>query len=239
MKIHADDLIKFARTLEETAISTLSGSSTFTVTVTDKGMNYTPSSTGRPRKQAYNYIKRVCDQFSETQSYRRSDYSFTAHASYVLALIDRYVNNSADEEFEIPDFAGSSEVPYDEMDSNIVSLAKAINAIPGIYSVSSCGGHHDNTPHQLPWGRWEVMFQLDLTDEDSPTSEAWLSLEALAYSISKCFRRGDGELSIGAWSPAPDLNGFGESITFTLKGKDVDPDVLAKFLISFLDVEPG
>lgn len=239
MNVNADELIKFAKTLEDTPITTLSGSSTFTVAVTEKGMNYTPSSTGKPRKQTYSYIKRICDQFSRTQSFRRGDYSFTAHAAYILALIDRYVKTEVEgEEFDISEVDLGAAVPYGEMDSNIVGLAKAINAIPGLYTVGSCGGHRNNTPNQLPWGQWEVILQLELSEDNSPLVEAWHNLEALAYAISKCFDSGTGDVYIKVWSAAPDLNGYGESISFTMKGKDVSPDELMNFLIRFFELNP-
>jgi len=105
MIVDPDDLIEFARTIEGELLTTLSGSSTFTVAVTEKkGIDYTPDSTGKPRHQTYNYTKRVCEQFSETQSLRRSEYGFTAHGSYVLALIDLYIKTfeeqkSSDQKF--------------------------------------------------------------------------------------------------------------------------------------------
>jgi hypothetical protein len=64
----------------------------FTVCVTEKGMEYTPLSTGKVRPQSYKRIKRVCDQFSLTNSFERQEYSFTVHGSYVLAIIGKYVN---------------------------------------------------------------------------------------------------------------------------------------------------
>ncbi len=218
MNVNADDLIKFARTLEGELLSTLSGTSTFTVEVKEKGMDYVPTSTGKARKQSYNYIKRICDRFSETQSFRRTDYAFTAHGSYALALIDRYVN-SAD--------------PYNGMDQNIVGLVNALNAFDGIYTVSSCGGHQNNTPYQLPLGKWEVMFMLEAARVNSPSVQAWLTLELLAFGFSKCFDAGDGKVQITVFSPDPFLNGPGDSITFTLEGNDVDPDALADWLVDF------
>jgi hypothetical protein len=92
MRVTADDLIVFARTLEGQLITTMSRKATFRVEVTDKGMEYIPTSSGKPRKQTYSYIKRICDHFSDTQSFRKSDYGFTAHASYALALIEKYIN---------------------------------------------------------------------------------------------------------------------------------------------------
>lgn len=33
--------------------------------------------------------------------------------------------------------------PYDEMDEPVVRLCKALNALPGIRTIGSCGGHHE------------------------------------------------------------------------------------------------
>ncbi len=218
MKVNADDIIKFAGSLKGKAIPTLSGTNAFTVDVTDKGLIYTPLSTEKPRIQSYPYIKRICDCFSETGSLRHKDYSFTAHATYALALIDRYVKEAS---------------VYDDMDPNIVSLVKAINEFPGIYTVSSCGGHRNNKPYQLPAGSWEVMFMLEAARVYSPSVDAWLSLEALAYAFSKCFNASPGEIRLSVYSPSPALNGPGESITFVLEGKDVDPEKVAAWLSEF------
>lgn len=93
MKIDADDLIAFAKTLEGQTLETLSRKSQFTVLVTRVGMDYTPTSSGKARQQYYKVIKKICDKFSETSSFAGSEYkNFTANSSYVLALIDRYIN---------------------------------------------------------------------------------------------------------------------------------------------------
>lgn len=214
MRVTAEELIGFARTIEGTLITTSSGSSTFGVKVTDKGMEYTPTSTGKTRKQTYDYIKRICDQYSETQSLRKSEYGFTAHATYALALINRYIALALD--------------PLNDMDANIVSLVQALNAWPGIQTVSSCGGHKDNKDYQLPMGEWQVMFQLEPARVYSPSVQAWLSLEALAYGFSKRFE--SDKVCLTVFSTDPFLNGSGESIYFNLKGKDIEPDAAAKFL---------
>jgi len=122
---------------------------------------------------------------------------------------------------------------YDEMDSNIVSLVKALNAFDGIYTISSCGGHRNNKSYQLPRGRWDIFFRLKPARVNSPSVQAWLTLELLAYAFSKCFDTGKGNISLTVSSPSPFLNGPGECISFILKGKDVDPDVLANWLVEF------
>lgn len=98
MQVDADKLIEFAKTLEGQILETRKRKCQFTVRVTPKGMEYTPLSTDKARPQSYKWIKRVCEQFSLTNSFQRQEYSFTVHGSYVLALIEKYVkivsNNS-------------------------------------------------------------------------------------------------------------------------------------------------
>ena len=92
MQVDADKLIAFTKTLEGQVLETRKRKCQFTVRVTEKGMEYTPLSTGTVRKQSYKWIKRICDQFSLTNSFERQEYNFTVHGSYVLALIGKYVN---------------------------------------------------------------------------------------------------------------------------------------------------
>lgn len=93
MKVDADKLIDFAKTLEGQRLETLTRKKGFRVLVTKIGMDYTPESTGKARHQYKKVIRDICDRFSETNSYAGSEYrSFTANASYVLALIDKYTN---------------------------------------------------------------------------------------------------------------------------------------------------
>lgn len=124
-------------------------------------------------------------------------------------------------------------IPYSEMDANIVALAKAINAFDGIYTTSSCGGHSKNKKYQLPDNRWEVTFQLEPARQNSPSVRAWLALEFLVYAFCKCFSSDAGDVRITTFSPSPYLNGHGQSISFTLEGKDVNPDDVAEWLLAF------
>jgi len=124
-------------------------------------------------------------------------------------------------------------VPYSEMDANIVALAKAINAIDGLYTVSSCGGHKNNKEYQLPADRWEVTFRLEPARQNSPSVRAWLALEFLVYTFCKCYYSDKGDVRITTFSPSPYLNGPGSSISFTMEGKGVNPDDVAKWLAEF------
>lgn len=113
---------------------------------------------------------------------------------------------------------------YDDLDKNIASLVRALNDWPGIKTVSSCGGHLNNKPHQLPWGQWEVMFELEPARLNSPSVKAWLSLETLAYGFTKRF--GLGKIRLAVLS-------LGEEVIFMLEGSDINPDVVVEFLNRF------
>ena len=78
------------------SISTVAGRATFKVRVVPKGLEFTPDSSGTPRLHRWSYVERVLDVFSESGSLKVSDYSFTMHASYHLALIEAFVNDSAE-----------------------------------------------------------------------------------------------------------------------------------------------
>jgi hypothetical protein len=119
------------------------------------------------------------------------------------------------------------------MDPNIVALAKTISSFDGLYTISSCGGHADNKHYQLPADEWEVSFQLEPARQNSPSVRAWLALEFLVYAFCKCFGSDEGDVKITTFSPSPYLNGPGQSISFSLEGKGVNPDEVAKWLRGF------
>lgn len=127
------------------------------------------------------------------------------------------------------------EAPYDEMDQNIVRLAKALNSFDGIYTVGSCGGHPDAQAYQNPEGTWSILFQLESARLYSPSTAAWLSLEFLVWAFNNNYRRGGWNVNITTYAPPPYLNELGGSIFFTAEGMDVDPDQIAENLMSLKD----
>ena len=95
--INADELIRFSRTLENEKLKALSRRKTFTVKVTNVGLEFTPLSTSISRKHPVKWLDRVCKEFSRTNSFHPSDYAnITANASHVLAIIFRYLKNDPD-----------------------------------------------------------------------------------------------------------------------------------------------
>jgi hypothetical protein len=94
--IDTDDVIRFARELEGYDVSTLAHGSPFRVHVTEKGLVYIPLSTGRPRRHDHKWLKRVCDEFSRTNSFKAGHYHHCSkNASYALAVIQRYLTREA------------------------------------------------------------------------------------------------------------------------------------------------
>jgi hypothetical protein len=116
--------------------------------------------------------------------------------------------------------------PLGGIDENVVGLVTELNAWPGLFTTSSCGGHPDPVSGQCPEGVWQIYVDLRLDDEERPLLESWLSLEYLAYVCSK--RLGGIDLRVFASAPFP--NGFGESITFIMTGSG-DPQTTADQLV--------
>ncbi len=117
-----------------------------------------------------------------------------------------------------------SDIPYAEIDSNVVELIKALNAFPDIVTTSSCGGHRNSKPYQKPEGEWEIFLSL-VTVEGKPTDDAWTSIELLAFAFTKVF----GGTGLRVVSADPFLNGFGDSISYVAEGK-TSPDSIAREL---------
>jgi hypothetical protein len=84
--------IKFVRTQEGHVLRTLKRDKAFTVRVTKKGVEYTPQSTMKARPHQTKFMERVLDKFSETGSYKTTDYQkLTVSSSYTLTLISAFI----------------------------------------------------------------------------------------------------------------------------------------------------
>ena len=90
--IDRQDFIKFVQTQEGHVLRTLKRDKAFTVRVTKTGVEYTPQSTMKARPHQTKFMDRVLDKFSETGSYKTTDYQkFTVCSSYTLTLIAAYI----------------------------------------------------------------------------------------------------------------------------------------------------
>jgi hypothetical protein len=94
--IDTDEVIRFARELEGHELRTLAHGRPFRIHVTEKGLVYIPGSTCRPRRHHHKWLKRVCEEFSRTNSFTAKHYHhLSKNASYALAVIQRYLTRAA------------------------------------------------------------------------------------------------------------------------------------------------
>lgn len=121
------------------------------------------------------------------------------------------------------------DVPYEELDENIVNLVRAINSFPGIFTVGSCGGHPNPEPYQNGEGSFDIIFMVE-TLEQAPTRDGWLSLEFLVYIVNNVFYRTGVKVFIGPYSAPPHYNEPGNTITFRFGGEE-DPNEIAELLL--------
>ena len=111
--------------------------------------------------------------------------------------------------------------PRYKVDANVRALVDALNALPGIFTFSSCGGHAKGTnDSQLPADEFAVNFHVDVF------AGGWLSLEWIARTID--FSEDVAKLTVAVWSEdKPD------TMAFELKGVDgAVADDLAELLRS-------
>jgi len=122
------------------------------------------------------------------------------------------------------------EVPYDELDTNIVELVRVFNSFPGIHTVGSCGGHDNPESYQSPAGSWDIVFRIEVEDLRA-TKSGWLSLEFLVYAFNNVFYRSGLKVFIGPYSVPPHFNEPGSSMTFRAAGPE-DPTDIAHLLMN-------
>jgi hypothetical protein len=97
LEVSPEKLLVFAKTLEGQEPQTLHQKKTFTVEVKGDCFFFTAKSTlKKPRLHNGKYLQAVCDKFSEKKSYHPSEYhDLTYDASYILAIIRRYVDSGS------------------------------------------------------------------------------------------------------------------------------------------------
>ncbi|MHB8878693.1 MAG: hypothetical protein ACYC8T_33760 [Myxococcaceae bacterium] len=89
--ITADELLRFATTLEGEQLVTLSRGAAFSLRVLPDGIEFTPLSSGKPRRILREMVQSVCEEYRRSGSIKPGDYlSVTFDASYLLALIARH-----------------------------------------------------------------------------------------------------------------------------------------------------
>jgi hypothetical protein len=92
IQVTAKELIEFVRAKGSFQLSTDKQQKPFTVRLNGNDLEFVPHSTKKPRAHELKWIQRVCNRFSQTNSYRPGDYSdLTVNASYTVAVIKAYL----------------------------------------------------------------------------------------------------------------------------------------------------
>jgi hypothetical protein len=109
-----------------------------------------------------------------------------------------------------------------KFDERVVRLVEALNAIPGLYTFSSCGGHEQPTGSQVSRDKFNINFDLQRT------FRGWNALALVAFAIQKCSE--PEKLSLSPW-----INSDGsydpKCLCFELSGRRfADPTKLAQIL---------
>jgi hypothetical protein len=86
------DLLRFASGLEGARLTTTARRAGFEVHVVPAGLEITPESTRKPRLVSRDTVQMVLNEYERTRSTRPGKYQhITFDASYLLALVDRYI----------------------------------------------------------------------------------------------------------------------------------------------------
>lgn len=116
-------------------------------------------------------------------------------------------------------------IPYDQLDPNIVGLVRALNALPGITTIGSCGGHENPGETQRPLGEWFVTFRV------LHRRGGWRSLESIAGATTLDPWR----TRLSAHSSRPGQPS-GRSLFFSFQGwENADPQRIAHYLNRLLE----
>lgn len=141
MNITYEDFIRAVEDNNGEVLPTVGGRATFTLNRTERGVSFTPDSSGIPRQLNRESIEGYLDYFNTTKSTNTSDYSKNhRNQSYVLAIIKLILDQSPAEDmlvdgaspaFEIdPEFSapeGEAKVRshrYRERSRELVRMAK-------------------------------------------------------------------------------------------------------------------
>ena len=126
---------------------------------------------------------------------------------------------------------------YAEMDAPVRQLVKVLNGLPGVRTLSSCGGHENPlTPDSLPPEEWCVTIALEpadlRADVHAPSPDGWLDLEFLTYMVNRSPPLRTRAVEIVADAKPPHLNFPGRMVAFNVQGwRDgeggIEPDEVA------------
>jgi hypothetical protein len=89
-----DDLKTFGAGLHGKTLVTRFRKRRFSLSVSDRGFEYTPEHSGRPRMQEWKWIERILKRYNDERSLHPADYKdLTVNASYVLTIIRAYLDS--------------------------------------------------------------------------------------------------------------------------------------------------
>jgi hypothetical protein len=118
----------------------------------------------------------------------------------------------------------STKAPYSKIDKNMVNLIWALNTFEGIRTIGSRGGHAYPQPYQRPERSWLVTLRVEHSER------GWCALEFLTWYFNDNLARSGERVWLSPHSAPPYRNIPGKTLYFTLKGKWVSPEWLAKGL---------
>jgi hypothetical protein len=91
-----DELRAFANRLDGQTLATRSRHRPFSLRVTPQGLEYTPESTGKRRRQLWRFAERCLERYNEKRSLHPADYhDISINASYFLAVLGEYLTEGA------------------------------------------------------------------------------------------------------------------------------------------------
>ncbi len=96
------------------------------------------------------------------------------------------------------------------IDPHIQWLVRALEKVPGIFTHSSCEGHHNPKEGQLEWGKFVVDFSVSYDEI------GWEALERVTCFISGWRAVIDENISLIAW--------YDDGLRWSLEGEYADKD---------------
>lgn len=117
------------------------------------------------------------------------------------------------------------------IDLEVAKLVLVLNALPGVSTFSSCGGHHPTGPCQSPAGRFMVNFYLVGEAEGEESAAGLRSLRRVVEALQAVNDEADGEcvIEVHLWADS--------GLNFELRGSAPYAEILANRLLATPDGE--
>jgi len=91
-QVTPEEIVEFVRSHGDLQLCTPAQKRPFVVRAVGDGLEYVPLSTEKSRPHQMQWLERVCEEFSRTNSMHPGDYKdLTVNASYTLAVIAAYL----------------------------------------------------------------------------------------------------------------------------------------------------